>query len=288
MTPGGQPSDASAVVDDDAGGTAADADGGAESTERQVIDLVPDELTLARGQLDAGQAGIAEGTVRRRLAWLEAEGAGVSDEADALRALLAESLWRQRRPVAARTALDAIRPSSPQRRLPLTMIVEAESLAAAGEADRAAGVVERVVGAIGVDEAWERRGGLAGRATWPMPAVLRPAEPVAPHPPWSTQPRQPGPATEPIDDDRIAAGRARLEQARVLYIAGDRGRGDAELSIALRLDPGLATDGVGILEPTLGGQPPRERLLLYGDLLRAAGREVEAAEAYDRAAGQRS
>jgi hypothetical protein len=260
----------------------------AVAEETQVIDLVPDELTLARAQIDAGQAGIAEGTVRRRLAWLESEGAGVSDEADALRALLAESLWRQGRPVAARAALEAIRPSSPQRRLPATMIVEAESLAAAGEADRAAGVIERVVGAVGLDEAWELRGGIGGRATWPLPAALRPAEPAAPHPPWSSQARPTPAAAEPVDDERVAAGRARLEEARVLYIAGDRGRGDAELSIALRLDPGLAADGVGILEPTLGGQPPRERLLLYGDLLRAAGREVEATEAYDRAAGQGS
>ena len=34
-----------------------------------------------------------------------------------------------------------------------------------------------------------------------------------------------------------------------------------------------------------GRQPAKERLLLYGDLLRAAGREVEARAAYERAAG---
>jgi hypothetical protein len=71
-------------------------------------------------------------------------------------------------------------------------------------------------------------------------------------------------------------------------VAGNLARGDSELSIAVRLDPSLAADGVAILEPTLGGQPAAERLLLYGDLLRAAGREVEANEAYDRAAGQRA
>jgi hypothetical protein len=63
-----------------------------------VIDLVPDELTLARSQIDAGQPGLAEGTVRRRLAWLESEGVGLTDESDALRVLLAEALWRQQRP----------------------------------------------------------------------------------------------------------------------------------------------------------------------------------------------
>jgi hypothetical protein len=65
-------------------------------------------------------------------------------------------------------------------------------------------------------------------------------------------------------------------------------RGDGEMSIAVRLDPMLAADGVAILEPTLGGQPASERLLLYGDLLRAAGRRVEADRAYDRAADRRS
>jgi len=67
-------------------------------------------------------------------------------------------------------------------------------------------------------------------------------------------------------------------------VAGDLHRGDADMSLAVRLDPALAPDGVGILEPTLGGQPAAGRLLLYGDLLRAAGRGAEAESAYDRAA----
>jgi hypothetical protein len=79
-----------------------------------------------------------------------------------------------------------------------------------------------------------------------------------------------------------------MEDARVAYVAGDRERGDGRMSIALRLDPGLAADGVRILEPTLGRQPSADRLLLYGDLLRAAGREDEAQRAYDRAARRRS
>ena len=49
----------------------------------------------------------------------------------------------------------------------------------------------------------------------------------------------------------------------------------------------VSADGVVILEPTLGGQPSAERLLRYGDLLRAAGRQVEAERAYDRAAESR-
>jgi hypothetical protein len=73
----------------------------------------------------------------------------------------------------------------------------------------------------------------------------------------------------------------------VAYVNGDLAAGDAEMSIAVRLDSALAADGVAILEPTLGGQPSAERLLLYGDLLRAAGRRVEADQAYDRAAVRR-
>jgi hypothetical protein len=79
-----------------------------------------------------------------------------------------------------------------------------------------------------------------------------------------------------------------MEEARVAYVAGDRGRGDGQMSIALRLDPALAADGVRIIEPTLGSQPSAERLLLYGDLLRAAGREADAQRAYARAAERRS
>jgi hypothetical protein len=254
----------------------------------QVIDLVPDELTLARAQIDAGQPGLAEGTARRRLAWLESEGVGLTEESDALRVLLAESLWRQQRPVAARQALDAVRSSSPQRRLPIAMVVEADALAAAGEADRAAGAMERVIDAIGIDAVHTLQAGTPSRLSWPLPAELSEPPPRSPmRPPWSLPP---GAAAEPepADDERVAAGRSRLEEARVSYVAGDLERGDSELSIAVRLDPGLAADGVAILEPTLGAQPAAERLLLYGDLLRAAGREVEANEAYDRAAGQRA
>jgi hypothetical protein len=275
----GEPTTSPADVADANDATTTEAD-------RHVIDLVPDELSLARAQLDASLPGLAEGTIRRRLAWLDAEESGADDETDALRALLAEALWRQGRPAAARQAIDGIRASSPQRRLPITMLVEAEALAAAGEPDRAAGGMERVVEAVGVDAAFDLQAGMPSRLTWPLPAELQ-AQPMrVERAPWSPPPSADAP--EPIDDERVAAGRQRLEESRVSYVAGDLAKGDGEMSIAVRLDPGLAADGVAILEPTLGRQPARERLLLYGDLLRAAGREVEATEAYDRAAGQRS
>ncbi len=259
-----------------------------EDDEVQVVDLVADEMTLARAQLDAGLPALAEGTLLRRLAWLEADGAGLNDETDALRALLAEALWRQGRPAAARRVVDAIRPSSPQRRLPVTGIVEADALAAAGERDRAEGAMERVIDAIGADAVHEIRGGMEGPLAWPLPAELR-AEPIRPsRAPWTASTALgDGHGDEAIDDERMAAARGRLEEARVAYVAGASERGDAELAIALRLEPSVATDGVALIEPTLGRQPAAERLLLYGDLLRAAGRQGEADEAYGRAAGRR-
>lgn len=262
---------------------------GAEVDDEHVIDLVSDELTLARAQLDAGLPGLAEGTLRHRIAYREAQGPGADDELDALRALLAESLWRQGRLVAARAALDAIRSSSAQRRLPMVGIIEAEALAAAGEPDRAAGALERVVAAVGVDQAHHLRAGVSGRLTWPLPTELRPRAARALRPPWAVASADDEPEASQADGDaRTVAARGRLEEARVAYVAGDLGRGDAEMSIAVRLDSSLAGDGVAILEPTLGGQPGAERLLLYGDLLRAAGRRVEAEQAYDLAAERRS
>ena len=261
----------------------------ADELDRHVIDLVPDLLALARSQLDAGLPGLAEGTVRRRLARLEADAVAGDDEPDALRVLLAEALWRQGRLVGARHALDGIRAGSPQRRLPMALLVEAESLSAAGERDRATGAMERVVDAIGVDAAYELRGDLPSGLPWPLPSTLAPPVPGPTRAPWTVRPT-PALPDEPIevDDERVAAARSRIEEARVAYGAGELDRGDEELSLATRLDPSLAADGVALLEPTLGGRPSVDRLLLYGDLLRAAGREVEANEAYDRAAGQRS
>jgi tetratricopeptide (TPR) repeat protein len=261
-------------------------DDGADAA--QIIDIVPDELALARAQLDSGLHALAEATMRRRISRLEAErGTTAGDELDAARALLAEALWRQGRPIGARAIAEAIRTASPQRRLPMTMIVEAEGLAAAGELDRATGLMERVIASIGADEAWRLRGGIRSRLGWPLPAALLPEEPATPEPPWRTE-RSVGAREETagaaVVGERAAAARARLEAARSAYTAGDMARGDRDLSFALRLDPALAEAGVVAIETTLGDRPAAERLLLYGDLLRAAGRQTEAAAAYDRAA----
>jgi hypothetical protein len=259
---------------------------GAGAGGPHVIDVIRDELGLARAQIDAGLILLAEGTVRRRLAHLEADGVTADDETDALRLILAETLWREGRPTAARRAFEAIRPSSPQRRLPMAMLVEAETLSAAGETDRATGAQERLLAAVGAEAALALATGAARRLTWPVPESMRPRASHVPRPPWTARPDEPD-AEVPVDDERVAAGRGRLEEARVAYVAGDLERGDAEMSIAVRLDPALAADGVSLIEPTLGGQPPGERLLLYGDLLNAAGREAEAARTYDLAAERR-
>jgi tetratricopeptide (TPR) repeat protein len=251
-----------------------------------LIDVIPDELTLARAQLDAGLPALAEGTLERRIGWLQAQGRDAADELDAARLLLAEALWRQQRPLAAREALEAMRQGSVHRRRPIALLVEAEALAASGEPDRAAGVMERVVAAVGIDEAWRLRAGVASRLPWPLPAELRPAQRRPQRSPWSAEP-EPTPAadeTTPVDESRSVAARARLEEARSAYAGGDLEAGDRELSLAVRLDPGVAAEAVGLVEPTLGEQPVAGRLLLYGDVLRAAGREEEAQRAYARAA----
>ncbi|MEO5987255.1 MAG: hypothetical protein ABIW50_01250, partial [Candidatus Limnocylindria bacterium] len=242
--------------------------------DEMIIDLLVDDMALARAQLDAGQPGLAEGTLRQRIGQREAQQPSGDEELEALRTLLAEALWRQGRLASARASLDAVSAGSPQRRLPIASLIEAEALAAAGEPDRAVGALERVISAIGIERANELRGGVAGRLTWPLPAELQPVPARPPRPPWTDRPVEtevPSPA-----GDRAASALLRLEEARAAYVAGDLGRGDSEMSIAARVDPSLAGDGIAILEPTLGSQPAGERLILYGDLLRAAGRQVEA------------
>ena len=244
----------------------------------QTVDLLPDQLSLARVQLASGLHGLAEGVLLRLIAGLEAAGRGGLEELDAARSLLAECLWRQGRPLAAGAVVAGIRATSLERRRPLVMLIEAEALAASGDSDRAARLAERVVSAIGVDEAWKLRGGVATRITWPAPSSFRaPArrpDGVAAAPP---APAVPTPA-------RTAAAHARVEAARQAFADGDLDEGDRQLAAALRLDLRIGPDGAAILEPTLDAEAPPERLLLYGDLLRAAGREADATIAFDRAA----
>jgi hypothetical protein len=254
----------------------------ADEMEQAFVDLIPDELSLARAQLASGLPGLAEGVLRRHIARLEAGGRSALEELDASRSLLAEALWRQGRPLAAGAAIDGIRAGSLERRRPIVLLIEAEAMATAGEPDRAAALMERVIDAVGVDEAWRLRGGVPSRLAWPVPASLRPT-------PRRTTGGPPGmvhgvPEAVVASPERTAAAHARLEAARGAYGAGHAELGDRELGVALRLDPRVAATGVELVEPTLDEGSAADRLLLYGDLLRAAGRPAEASEAYDRAA----
>jgi len=242
----------------------------------EIVDLLPDHLALARTQLASGLYGLAEGVLLRLIGGLEAAGAGGAEELDQARALLGEALWRQGRPLSAGATVEQIRSGSLERRKPIVMLIEAEAMAAIGDAERAARLAERVVSTIGVDEAWKLRGGVATRITWPAPTSFRSPARSAPGP-------EAGARTAPTPE-RIAAAHARLEAARQAFAAGDLEEGDRQLAAALRLDSRIGPDGAAVLEPTLDREPEADRLLLYGDLLRAAGREADATIAFDRAA----
>jgi hypothetical protein len=242
------------------------------------LDLVADELSLARAQMASGLSPLAEAVLVRRIAQLHAQGDVALDELDAARALLAEALWRQGRPIAAGAAAGRIRSGSLERRRPLVMLIEAEALAATGQLETATRLMERIVEEVGIDDAWRLRAGVASRLPWPTPASLRPRRPAETPVPGAEA------APSGADPARTAAAHARLESARQAYLASDPERGDRELMVALRLDLRIAPEGIAILEPTLDDRSATERLLLYGDLLRAAGRAAEASAVYDRAA----
>ncbi|MDP9270137.1 MAG: hypothetical protein M3P14_04060, partial [Chloroflexota bacterium] len=160
--------------------------------------------------------------------------------------------------------------------------IEAEALAATGQQDAASRLMERIVDEVGVDEAWRLRGGVPSRLPWPLPPSLRarrPAEVAA-----ARRGMESAATPTSVDPERTAGAHAHLEAARLAYGAADPDRGDRELMVALRLDPRIAPEGVALLEPTLESEAATERLLLYGDLLRAAGRGPEASAVYDRAA----
>lgn len=244
------------------------------------VDLIPDDMALARAQLASGLPGIAEGVLRRYIGRLEAGGRGAAEQLDVARGMLAEALWRQGRPLAADQALNAIRAGSLERQRPIVLLIEAEAQAVAGYPDRAEALMERVIDAVGVDEAWRLRGGVPSRLAWPIPASLRPSARRSP----AASPVPTAPTSSPPSPERTAAAHARLEAARLAYGAGNVEEGDHELGLALRLDSRIGPEGVALVEPTLGHLPPADRLLLYGDLLRAADRPADAADAYDRAA----
>ena len=226
-----------------------------------MVDAVPDVLALARAQLASGLFGLAEATLRGRIASLLVT-ADSAEELDAARALLAEALWRQGRALAAGAVIGEIGARSVERRRPLTQMIEAEALALEGERLRAEGLVERVITAVGRDEVWRLRRGTPSVLSWPPRLVER-----------------------PVDAAEVTPQAAsRLARAVQAYEADDLELGDRELALALRLDTTVAVEALTLLQPTLGDSPGAGRLLLFGDLLRAAGRDADASAAFDRAA----
>ena len=195
----------------------------------------------------SGLSPLAEAVLVRRIAQLHAQGDVALDELDAARALLAEALWRQGRPIAAGAAAGRIRSGSLERRRPLVMLIEAEALAATGQLETATRLMERIVEEVGIDDAWRLRAGVASRLPWPTPASLRPRRPA--------ETPVPGAEAAPVGADpaRTAAAHARLEAARHAYLANDPERGDRELMVALRLDLRIAPEGIAIL----GADPRR-------------------------------
>ena len=248
------------------------------------VDLVPDETALARLQLQSGLPLLAEATLRRLIARFEAHDARSTDELDAARALLAEVLWRQQRPIEAGATLASVRAASDLRRQPVALIIEADAAAAGGNPGRALEIMERVVEAAGPEAVWQLRAGVPSSVEWPDPfADERPAASSAARPAGIATTVD-ADAARTAGTERTAAAHARLEAARAAFTAGDTTHGAQELSLALRLDLTIAPEGIVLLESSVRDAPDRGSLLLYGDLLAAAGRADEAAAAYDRAA----
>ena len=280
-------------------------DAGPRPRSRSRAEPIADELTVedARSSTWCPTSSRWLGPARRRAAGAGRGDAAAPDRrtarprAPALRGArrAARRCWPRRSGgraglVGARAALDAIRRRAARSGGGRScMLIEAEAVAAAGEPDRAAGALERVVDAIGVDEAWKLRGGVPGRLAWPLPAELVPAAAPGRAAAVGRQP-PPTPTPEPADGDaRTAAARGRLEAARVAYVAGDSAAATRELSLAVRLDPRSAGDGVAILEPTLGGQPAAgASATLRRPAPRRRARASRRNDAYDRAADRRS
>ena len=256
------------------------------------FDLLPDELALARAQIDSGLPALAEPDLRRLVAELEAAGSA-SAELDECRALLAQALWLQQRPQAAGAVLTALPASSEIRERPLIRIIQVDALAASGQLERAGELAERLLSEAGDETVWDLRSGVPSRFAWRDPPRLTPAAPT--DRPGADAAAEPGRAGGPGDaprapgaplDDRAALARLRLHAARAALDAGDGALAVDELSLALRLDASVADDALPLVERMLpaDGEPETARLVLYGDVLAAAGRSDEAAAAYDRAA----
>ncbi|MFN2484277.1 MAG: hypothetical protein ABR509_04990 [Candidatus Limnocylindria bacterium] len=242
------------------------------------IDLLPDEVALARSQLEGGLPLLAETTLRELLSRRDASGSADETALEPVYAVLAEALWRQQRPLEAGAVLAAVRPSSDLRRETVALMVDADAAAAAGDLARARALRDRVISSVGPEAAWLVRAGVPTTLDWPNPFEGA-SEPGA----QTTAAIEVAVARGP-DPERPAAARARIGAARAAFAARDVARGEHELSLALRLDGRIADEGIALLESLPEAARDARTLMLYGDLLAAAGRPDEAAEVYGRAA----
>ena len=246
----------------------------------------PDELSLARAQLAAGLPAWPREPLRRRIAMLEADGTSGDEELDALarpagRGALAAGPARRRTRRARRDA-------AVERRSGACPIVHAHRGRGARRVRRAR-PRRRRAGA-------RHRGGRRGRgvrAARRRPGSRSPGRCRASSCPQPAR-RAAAAWSQAADEPDADAGRRRTRGRRPRACGSRRHASPtwpatSSAATARCRSPcgwiaGSPADGVAIMEPTLGGQPHAERLLLYGDLLRAAGRRVEADRAYDRAA----
>lgn len=234
---------------------------------RAPMDLLPDELMVARAQIEDGLAALAERTLRRLLDEAARQSAA-QESLDAPRALLAEALWRQGRPRAAGAVLADVRGDG-LRSAPLMRVIEADSVAAGGDPERATALMDALLEDVGVEVTWEVRGGVPSRLPWPDPAELSNGDVAA---------GRTGP-----ESVREAEARARLHAGRQAFDEGEDGAAEDEIALALRLDPTTAGDALALVEPRVHASSSARRLILYGDLLAAIGRGAEAEAAYESA-----
>lgn len=215
---------------------------------------------LARLHLTVGMYTLAR-------AELEALRVLASLDDDGLEAL-AEARWRTGDLAAAGTVAVPLAQAGSDR--PLVLVLAAEAVAAQGRPGEASRFASRAMEAIDVplDTLFA---GLPRRASWPVVtppdgARIDPAEPPA----VATSGAASSAAAE-----AYAGGRAALA-------AGDAARAALEMGVALRLDPGFATEVLDVIG-TRATEPGL--VLVAGDALRILGREQEALNAFDIARG---
>lgn len=181
---------------------------------------------------------------------------------------LAEACWRTGDlPAAGRVAVPMAQSGSTR---PLVLVIAAESIAAQGRPGEAGRFVSLAMDAIEVplDTLFS---GLPRHASWPA---------VAPDEHSAS-----GLAVAPMVAASETASSAAAEAyagGRAALAAGDAARAALEMGVALRLDPGFATEVLDVIG-TRATDPGL--VLVAGDALRILGREQEALAAFDTARG---